>query len=100
MSVFAVFIGAVLKGVHLFFDNICHLTDTPHKKLCVLQDGRADIAVSVAGHQCPHLVLQPFPTRRFRRQNIVHAFDGKQFFSHVFFQTSEVARVDPKRFSM
>ena len=100
MSVVAVFIGAVLKGVHLFFDNVCDLANTAHKKLCVLQDGRADVAVSVAGHQCPDLVLQPFPARRLRRQYIVHAFDGKQFFSHVFFQASELARVDPKRFSM
>ena len=57
MSVVAVFVGAVLKGVHLFFDNVCDLTDTAHKKLRVLQDGCADVAVRVAGHQCPHLVL-------------------------------------------
>jgi hypothetical protein len=28
-------------------------------------------------------VFQPFPTRRIRRENVVHAFDGNQFFTHI-----------------
>ena len=47
-------IEPVLKGVHLFFDDVCDLTESAGEQLRVLDNRRADVAVGVAGHQASH----------------------------------------------
>jgi len=75
-------VEAILERIHFFFDDIGHLAQATHEKRCGLDNRRAHILIGKAGHQFTHLRLQPFPARRFRRQQIVHAFDGGDFFAH------------------
>jgi len=70
----------VLEGVHLFFDDVGHLAQATHKQRRGFDDGGADVAVGMAGHQLAHLVFEPLPLRRLGRQDVVHAFDGGKLF--------------------
>ena len=70
----------VFKGVHLLFHNVRHLADAAHEQLGVLHDRCAHIAVGKAPHQIAHLRFQPFPARGFTGQDVIHAFDGGEFF--------------------
>ena len=73
-------VRAVLKGIHLLFDDIGHLANAAHEQAGVLKDRGANIAIGMAVHQQADLVFKPLPTRRLRRKYVVHAFDGKQLF--------------------
>ncbi len=75
-------IEAVFKGVHLLFDDVGDFAQATHEQGGGLDDGRAHVQIAVAAHQLSHLVFEPFPARRFRRQDVVHAFDGGQLFCH------------------
>ena len=68
----------VLEGVHLLLDDVGDFAQAAHEQRRRLDDGRADVAISVARHEGAHLVLQPFPARRIGRKNVVHALDGNQ----------------------
>ncbi len=70
----------VLEGVHLLLDDVGHLAEAAHEERRRLDDRRAHVDVGVAAHQRAHLVLEPLPARRFRRQDVVHALDGAQAF--------------------
>ena len=101
-------VQAVFKGVHLLFDDVGHLAQASHKQGCRLDDGQAHIAVGVTRHQSAHLTLQPLPTRRIGRQDVVHALDAHQLLGfdclgRVFFRQFAhffSADPEPKRFSM
>ena len=73
----------VLEGIHLLLDDVGHFAEAAHEQRRRLDDRRAHVGVAVAAHQRAHLVLEPLPARRFRRQDVVHALDGAQGFAHV-----------------
>ena len=66
-------VGTVLEGVHLLLDDVSHLTDAAHEQRSRLDDGRTHILVAVALQDAAHLGFQPFPARRFGRQDVIHA---------------------------
>ena len=72
----AVLVGAVFEGVHLFFDDVRHLAQAARVELRLLHDRHAHVAISVLGHHAAHDGFEPFPARRFGRQDVVHALDG------------------------
>ena len=76
-------VEAVFEGVHLLLDDVGDLAQAAHEQGRGLDDGRAHVLEAVAAHQLTHLVFQPLPARRFRRQDVVHAFDGFELFGHV-----------------
>ena len=72
-------IELVFKRIHLFLDDVGDLAQAADKQGGVLHDGRADVLVGIGAHQAAHRVLQGLPARRIGRQDIVHAFDGREF---------------------
>ena len=78
-------VQAVFKGVHLFFNNVGDLAQTPDKERTGLNDGGANVLIGMAAHQGTHTGLEPLPQVRVGRQNVIHAFDGGDFFSHTKF---------------
>ena len=66
----------VFKRVHLFFNNVSHLAQSAHEQWRRFNNRRADVSVSVARHQRANFFFQPFPARRIRRQDVVHALHG------------------------
>ena len=76
-------VEAVFEGVHLLLDDVGGLTGAAHEQRRRFDDGRADHAVAVARHHVAHRGFQGFPARRFRRQDVVHAFDRVQAVSLV-----------------
>ncbi|MCY1374202.1 hypothetical protein D9M69_615290 [compost metagenome] len=76
-------IEPVFEGVHLLLDDVGHLTEATHKERRGFHDGRAQVAVAVAAHQATQGVFEPLPVRGRGRGDVVHAFDGAQFFCHV-----------------
>lgn len=95
----AVLVGTVLEGVHLLLDDIGHLADAAHEQGRGLDDGRAHILVAVALQHAAHLAFQPFPARRLRRQDVVHALHSLQGL-HLLLLSHGYQAVAPKRFSM
>ena len=73
-------VQAILERIHLFFHNVRDLTQSAHKQRCRLHNGGAQIAIGVLRHQFTNALFQPLPPCRIGRKNIVHAFDGAQFF--------------------
>ena len=70
----------VLERIHLFLNNVGHLAQAAHKQRGGLDDGGADVFISVAAHQRAHPLFERFPPGRVGRQYVVHAFDGQEFF--------------------
>ena len=75
-------VQAILERVHLFFDDIGDLTQTTHKQGSRLNNGCTHVAIAVGHHQVAQLLLQPFPACGLRRENVIHAFDGRNFVCH------------------
>src|SRR4051812_40624959 len=46
------------KRVHLFLDNIGHLTDSAHKELRALEDRRSNIAIAIIARELAHSVFE------------------------------------------
>ena len=78
-------IESVFKGVHFLFDDIGHLADAAHEQGCSLHNGRADVAEGETRHHFAHFRFEPFPMGRIGRKDVVHAFDGSDFFGHGYF---------------
>ena len=97
-------IEPVFKGVHLLFDNVGDLAQATHEQGRGLDNGCAHVLIAVAAHQISNLVFKPFPARRIRRQDVVHAFDGGQLFCHesvsFLFCENQACGAPPKRRSM
>jgi hypothetical protein len=95
----------VLERVHLLLDDVGHLAEATHEERRRLDDRRAHVAVGIALHQGADARLEPFPARRFGRQDVVHAFDRAQDVAHVQQGGVDAARIQetaavPNRFSM
>ena len=81
----------VLPGVHLLLDDIRGRTYAAHEQGRGLHDGREQVLVTVQCHDCFDAALEPAPcggirqlvlARNAARQDVVHAFDGNEFFGH------------------
>ena len=71
-------IETVGEGVHLLLDDVGDFTDSPHEQSGGLHDGRAHVSIAVRSQQRTELAFQPFPTRRFSRQQIIHALHAPE----------------------
>ncbi|EWS63466.1 hypothetical protein Y695_03301 [Hydrogenophaga sp. T4] len=72
----------VLEGIHLLLDDVGHLAQAAHEQRRGFHDGRAQVAVAVAQHERAQLVFEPLPVCGHGRGDVVHAFDGAEFFCH------------------
>ena len=65
---------------HFFFHDVRHVANATRKQRRLLQHRRAHIAITIAFQPAAQNGFQRFPLRRLIRQNVVHAFDGAEFF--------------------
>ena len=79
------------EGVHFFADDVGFFADGADKQAGLLDDGRADLAVTEAPRPTGNGIFKCLPEGRgkpevflFDRQQIVHAFYGLDFLSHAF----------------
>src|SRR5262249_47437379 len=63
------------EGVHLLLDDVGVLADRALEERGVLDDGHADLLVSVLRKQLARTVLQPLPGADLGGQHVVHATD-------------------------
>ena len=72
-------VESILKGVHLFFDDISDFTQTTHKECSGFDNGCSNISIGITVHQRTNHTFQPLPTSGIWRKNIVHPFNGRHF---------------------
>src|SRR3990167_155116 len=73
-------VETILKRIHLLFNDISDLTQPTHEQPCGFYYGRSDVAIGMTVHERTNLLLQPLPSGRVRRKDVVHAFNRQQFF--------------------
>ena len=67
---------AVVKGVHLLLDDICHLADGALEQLGFLDHRQAYFTVAITGQHTAHRLLQELPVGSLIRQDVIHPADG------------------------
>jgi len=73
------------ERIHLFFNDVGDGADGALEQRRVFHDRRADLLEAVALHHRLRGVLEQLPQVRVLRQDVVHAFDGGDFFSFFIF---------------
>ncbi|MNY19683.1 hypothetical protein D3C86_1531270 [compost metagenome] len=75
---------AVLKGIHLFFNDVSDFTDRAFEQWGLLYNRQTDFAVTVAAEHLFQGAFNALPDGGFARQIIVHAANGLNVFCHVY----------------
>ena len=70
----------VFEGIHLLLDDVGDGADGAREQARLLDDRGHDLLVAVAFQDRFGGVLEQLPQRRVLRQDVVHAFDGDDFF--------------------
>ena len=78
-------IQAVGEGVHLLLDDVRHLADAAHEQLRLLDDGRANLLVTVSAQHAAHRVVEVLPQRGVAGQQVIHAFDASDLLRALLF---------------
>jgi len=73
------------EGVHFLFHDVGHGADGTREQRSVFHDRRADLLEAIALHHRLCGVLEQLPQVAVGRQDVVHAFDGSDFFSFLNF---------------
>ena len=75
------------EGIHFLLDDVGDGADRAREQAGFLDDRGHQLLVAIAFQHGLDGVLEQFPQRRFGRQDVVHAFDGDDFFffiGHIF----------------
>ena len=73
---------AVVKAVHLLFDNIGNFADGALEQFGLLYDGHADLGIAVTANQFAHHRFHILPTGGSIRQDVVHPANGSDI-THI-----------------
>ena len=75
---------AIVEAVHFFFNNVGDFANRAFKELCLFEHRETDFAVAIAANNTLERLFKVLPSRRLRRQDIVHAADRLEFSHRVF----------------
>ena len=74
---------AIVKGIHLFFDDVSPGTDAPAEQRRVFHNRYANLLVTISAQDRPYLLFQVLPHWCLLRQNIIHTANGLKLLAQV-----------------
>ncbi|MNE77116.1 hypothetical protein D3C80_1734040 [compost metagenome] len=77
------FAVAVVKGIHFFFHDVGHFTDSAFKQWGLLYNRHTDFTVAVAAEHMFQRSFDALPQCGIFRQVVVHAANGLDILCHV-----------------